>query len=325
MISQIKASLFRLMPQLIALAVILLLNFIMFPQFFHLEIQNGRLYGSVIDVLNRGAPVALLSIGMTLVIATKGIDLSVGAVIAICGAVAAASIVAGYSLAYTLLLTIGVGLACGLWNGFLVAVLDIQPIIATLVLMVAGRGIAQLITEGMILTFNNDGLIFLGSGAFAALPMPVVIWVLAALVVMLLVRRTALGMLVEAIGINRRASTLSGIQTPVLLIAVYALSGLCASIAGIIVSADIKGADANNAGLWLELDAILAVVIGGTALTGGEGGVVNTLIGVLIVTVLANGMILLGISPYIQQTVQGLMIIAAVALSLDRVRLRIVK
>lgn len=306
---QIKASLLRLLPQLIALAAILLLNFIMFPQFFHLEIQNGRLYGSLIDVLNRGAPVALLSIGMTLVIATKGIDLSVGAVIAICGAVAASATVSGYSLASTLMLTIGVGLACGFWNGFLVAALDIQPIIATLVLMVAGRGIAQLITEGTILTFNSDGLVFLGSGSFAALPMPVVIWPLTALAVILLVRRTALGMLVEAIGINRRASTLAGIQTPVLLIAVYALSGLCASIAGIIVSADIKGADANNAGLWLELDAILAVVVGGNSLLGGRFSIVGSLIGAMIIQSVNTGILLSGFPPEFNLVIKAIIVI----------------
>jgi ribose/xylose/arabinose/galactoside ABC-type transport system permease subunit len=307
--SSLKALLLRLMPQLIALAAILLLNFIMFPRFFHLEIQNDRLYGSLIDVLNRGAPVALLAIGMTLVIATKGIDLSVGAVIAICGAVAASSVVAGNSLAYTLLLALGIGLLCGLWNGFLVAVLDIQPIIATLVLMVAGRGIAQLITEGVILTFNNDGLTFFGSGSFAWLPMPVVIWVLAGLAVMLLVRRTALGMLVEAIGINRRASTLAGIQTPVLLMAVYLLSGLCASIAGIIVAADIKGADANNAGLWLELDAILAVVVGGNSLLGGRFSILGSLIGAMIIQSVNTGILLSGFKPEFNLVIKAVIVI----------------
>ncbi|MDE1995051.1 MAG: ABC transporter permease [Rhizobiaceae bacterium] len=309
MTSLAKALLVRLAPQLIALAAILFLNFIMFPQFFHLEMQNGRLYGSLIDVLNRGAPVALLSIGMTLVIATKGIDLSVGAVIAICGAVAASSAVAGDSVAYILVLTIGVGLLCGLWNGILVAVLDIQPIIATLVLMVAGRGIAQLITEGVILTFNDDNLIFLGSGSFAALPMPVVIWFAVGLAVILLVRRTALGMLVEAIGINRRASTLSGIRTPVLLIAVYALSGLCASIAGLIVTADIKGADANNAGLWLELDAILAVVVGGNSLLGGRFSIIGSLIGAMIIQSVNTGILLSGFPPEFNLVIKAVIVI----------------
>ncbi|MBB3913112.1 ABC transporter permease [Rhizobium fabae] len=307
--SSLNALAYRLAPQLIALVVILLLNFITSPQFFNVVVQNGRLYGSLIDVLNRGAPVALLAIGMTLVIATKGIDLSVGAVIAICGAVAASSIVAGSSVSYTIFLTLAIGLACGVWNGFLVAVLNIQPIIATLVLMVAGRGIAQLITEGAILTFNNDGLTFFGSGSMALLPMPVVIWLLVGLLVILLVRRTALGMLIEAVGINRRASTLSGIQTPVLLMAVYMLSGLCASIAGIIVAADIKGADANNAGLWLELDAILAVVVGGNSLLGGRFSILGSLIGAMIIQAVNTGILSSGFPPEFNLIIKAVIII----------------
>ncbi|MBY3413633.1 ABC transporter permease [Rhizobium laguerreae] len=307
--SSLKALAYRLAPQLIALVVILLLNFITSPQFFNVVVQNDRLYGSLIDVLNRGAPVALLAIGMTLVIATKGIDLSVGAVIAICGAVAASSIVSGNSVAYTIVLTLAIGLACGVWNGFLVAVLNIQPIIATLVLMVAGRGIAQLITEGAILTFNDDGLTFFGSGSLALLPMPVVIWLLVGLLVILLVRRTALGMLIEAVGINRRASTLSGIQTPVLLMAVYMLSSLCASIAGIIVAADIKGADANNAGLWLELDAILAVVVGGNSLLGGRFSILGSLIGAMIIQAVNTGILSAGFPPEFNLIIKAVIII----------------
>ncbi|MBY5590281.1 ABC transporter permease [Rhizobium leguminosarum] len=307
--SSLKALAYRLAPQLIALVVILLLNFITSPQFFNVVVQNDRLYGSLIDVLNRGAPVALLAIGMTLVIATKGIDLSVGAVIAICGAVAASSIVSGNSVFYTIILTLAIGLACGIWNGFLVAVLNIQPIIATLVLMVAGRGIAQLITEGAILTFNNDGLTFFGSGSLLLLPMPVVIWLLVGLLVILLVRRTALGMLIEAVGINRRASTLSGIQTPVLLMAVYMLSGICASIAGIIVAADIKGADANNAGLWLELDAILAVVVGGNSLLGGRFSILGSLIGAMIIQAVNTGILSAGFPPEFNLIIKAVIII----------------
>lgn len=307
--SSLNALLIRLAPQLIALAVILLLNFIMFPQFFNVVVQNDRLYGSLIDVLNRGAPVALLAIGMTLVIATKGIDLSVGAVIAICGAVAASSIVAGHSLAVTLLVTVGVGLLCGVWNGFLVAVLNIQPIIATLVLMVAGRGIAQLITEGVIMTFNDEGLIAFGSGSFAFLPMPVVIWLAMGALVILLARRTALGMLIEATGINRRASMLSGVRTPVLLMAVYMLSSLCASIAGIIVAADIKGADANNAGLWLELDAILAVVVGGNSLLGGRFSILGSLIGAMIIQAVNTGILLSGFPPEFNLIIKAVIVI----------------
>jgi len=175
--------------------------------------------------------------------------------------------------------------------------------------MVAGRGIAQLITEGAIMTFNDDGLIFLGSGSFAFLPMPVVIWLIVALMVILLVRRTALGMLIEAVGINRRASTLSGVQTPVLLMAVYMLSGLCASIAGIIVAADIKGADANNAGLWLELDAILAVVVGGNSLLGGRFSIVGSLVGAMIIQAVNTGILLSGFPPEFNLIIKAIIII----------------
>src|SRR5690606_12604074 len=205
--------------------------------FFDVSVANGRLYGSLIDILNRGAPVALLAIGMTLVIATRGIDLSVGAVMAICGAVAAWAIREDYSLGAALALSLSAGLGCGLWNGLLVAVLKIQPIVATLILMVAGRGIAQLVTEGAILTFNHPGLIFIGAGSFLGLPMPVVIWLTVGTLVTLLVRRSALGLLIEAVGVNQRASKLAGVNARVLLVAVYATSGLCAALAGIIVAA----------------------------------------------------------------------------------------
>ncbi|MFZ1347225.1 MAG: hypothetical protein WAS32_09900, partial [Tabrizicola sp.] len=132
-------------PQVIALAAVLLVNWLLFPGFFTITWQDGRLFGSLIDVLNRGAPVAILAIGMTMVIATKGVDLSVGAVMAISGATAATLVTSGVSAPIAVLAALGTGLLCGLWNGILVTVLEIQPIIATLVLMVAGRGLAQLI------------------------------------------------------------------------------------------------------------------------------------------------------------------------------------
>ncbi|ANH03036.1 ABC transporter permease [Shinella sp. HZN7] len=309
MTSALKAYAVRLLPQAAALAVILVMVSIAFPGFFRLEMQNGRLYGSLVDILNRGVPVALLAIGMTVVIATKGIDLSVGAVMAICGAVAAACITSGHGLVATLLITLATGILCGLWNGILVAVLDIQPIIATLVLMVAGRGIAQLVTEGAILTFNDPGLIFIGSGALLGLPMPVVIWLAFGIAVALLVRRTALGMLIEALGVNRRAATLSGVSTGVLLIAAYMLSGLCAAIAGIIAAADIRGADANNAGLWLELDAILAVVVGGTSLLGGRFSIAASLIGALIIQSINTGILLSGFPPEFNLIIKAAIIV----------------
>ncbi|WP_252733927.1 ABC transporter permease [Paracoccus marinaquae] len=259
----------RLAPQLIALAALIALVMLFFPGFLNVSLNDGRLVGPVIDVLKRGAPVALLAVGMTLVIATRGIDLSVGATMAICGAVAASAVAGGLGLVPALLLALAAGAVAGLWNGVLVAIVGIQPFVATLILMTMGRGIAQLITEGRILTFSDPGFAFFGSGSVLGLPAPAWLWLLTGIGVAVLMRRTALGLLVEAIGINRRASALAGVNATVLLIAVYIGAGICAALAGIIVTADIRGADANNAGLWLELDAILAVVIGGNSLLGG--------------------------------------------------------
>lgn len=297
MMTAVNRRIRRLAPQLAALFIILAAITIISPGFLNVSFQNGRLYGSLVDILVRAAPVALLTIGMTLVIATKGIDLSIGAVIAICGAVAATLISNGHSIPAVIAISLGVGIVCGLWNGVLVALLDIQPIIATLILMVAGRGIAQLITEGVILTFNNDSFSAIGSGAFAGVPLPVIIWITAALLIGFLVRKSALGFLIEATGINRRAAALAGVRARFLLFFVYAVSGLCAAIAGMIVTADIRGADANNAGLWLELDAILAVVIGGTSLNGGRFSITASLIGALIIQTINTGILVSGFPP----------------------------
>ncbi|WP_312948615.1 ABC transporter permease [Agrobacterium sp.] len=304
----------RLSPQLCALAIILAVIAVLSPGFLTISFQQGRLYGSLIDILVRAAPVALLTIGMTLVIATRGIDLSIGAVIAICGAVAATLISDGHSLPMVIIVSLAVGIACGLWNGLLVAVLDIQPIIATLILMVAGRGIAQLITEGVILTFNNDTFAAIGSGSFAGVPLPVLIWIGAAFIIGILVRRSALGLLIEATGINRRAASLAGVKARVLLFFVYAISGLCAALAGLIVTADIRGADANNAGLWLELDAILAVVIGGTSLNGGRFSIAASLIGALIIQAINTGILVSGFPPEFNLIIKAGIIIIVLTL-----------
>ncbi len=178
----------------------------MAPHFYQVVLQDGRLFGSPIDILNRAAPVALLAIGMTLVIATGGIDLSVGAVMAIAGATAASMTVAGHSLPVVLLAALAAGALAGLWNGILVAVLKIQPFVATLILMVAGRGVAQLITAGQIVTFDSPALAWLGSGSFLLFPTPVIVAAATLLLFWLFTRKTALGMFIEAVGINIRAA-----------------------------------------------------------------------------------------------------------------------
>ena len=301
-------------PQVIALAAVLLVNWLLFPGFFTITWQDGRLFGSLIDVLNRGAPVAILAIGMTMVIATKGVDLSVGAVMAISGATAATLVTNGVSAPVAVLAALGTGLLCGLWNGILVTVLEIQPIIATLVLMVAGRGLAQLITEGYIVTFSDPLLIFIGTGSFLGFPMPVIIAAVLMIAATLIVRRTALGLLIEAVGVNRSAARFAGLSAGALLLIVYTFAGFCAAISGLIVAGDIRGADANNAGLWLELDAILAVVIGGTSLMGGRFSIPMAVLGAMIIQAMNTGILISGFSPEFNLVVKSAVIIVILVL-----------
>lgn len=301
-------------PQVIALAAVLLVNWLLFPGFFTVTWQDGRLFGSLIDVLNRGAPVAILAIGMTMVIATKGVDLSVGAVMAISGATAATLVTSGIPAPTAVLAALATGLLCGLWNGILVTVLEIQPIIATLVLMVAGRGLAQLITEGTIVTFSDPLLIFIGTGSFLGFPMPVVIALVLMLAATLIVRRTALGLLIEAVGVNRSAARFAGLSANALLLIVYTFAGFCAAISGLIVAGDIRGADANNAGLWLELDAILAVVIGGTSLMGGRFSIPMAVLGAMIIQAMNTGILISGFSPEFNLVVKSAVIIVILIL-----------
>ncbi len=306
------------MPQIIALLLVLAVDSLVAPHFFQVLLQDGRLFGSPIDILNRAAPVALLAIGMTLVIATGGIDLSVGAVMAIAGATAASMTVAGHSLPVVLLAALGAGALAGLWNGILVAVLKIQPFVATLILMVAGRGVAQLITSGQIVTFDSPALSWLGSGSLLLLPTPVIIAVATLLLFWLFTRRTALGMFIEAVGINIRAAKNAGVNTRIVVMLAYVLSGICAAIAGIIVAADIRGADANNAGLWLELDAILAVVIGGGSLMGGRFNLLLSVVGALIIQGMNTGILLSGFPPELNQVVKAVVVLCVLIVQSPR-------
>ncbi|MGG8269212.1 ABC transporter permease [Klebsiella aerogenes] len=306
------------MPQIIALLLVLAVDSLVAPHFFQVLLQDGRLFGSPIDILNRAAPVALLAIGMTLVIATGGIDLSVGAVMAIAGAAAASMTVAGHSLPVVLLAALGAGALAGLWNGILVAVLKIQPFVATLILMVAGRGVAQLITSGQIVTFDSPALSWLGSGSLLLLPTPVIIAVATLLLFWLFTRKTALGMFIEAVGINIRAAKNAGVNTRIVVMLAYVLSGICAAIAGIIVAADIRGADANNAGLWLELDAILAVVIGGGSLMGGRFNLLLSVVGALIIQGMNTGILLSGFPPELNQVVKAVVVLCVLVVQSPR-------
>jgi galactofuranose transport system permease protein len=304
----------RLFWPIAVLVVLLLSNLIFTPGFFEVEVREGHLYGIVIDILRFGAPLVLVGLGMTLVIASSGIDLSVGSVVAICGALACLSIskeadqnaVSGVIWAVGLSLVLA--LALGLWNGFLVAGVGIQPIIATLILMVAGRGLAQLITDGQIITINSSPYEKIGAGYLWTMPIPVLIAVAVTVVAVLLTRRTALGMLIESVGGNAEASRLSGIRSRQIKLMVYVFCGLCAGIAGLIVSSNVASADGNNAGLFIELDAILAVVIGGTSLAGGRFSIGGTVLGALIIQALSTTIYTVGVPPEITLLVKALVV-----------------
>lgn len=291
----------QLVWPVLALAALLVVNVVVTPSFFSIRMQDGHLYGSLIDILRNGAPVLLVALGMTLVIATRGIDLSVGAIAAIAGAVACTSIAGSSqeSAAATAVVAMSTALAVcvvlGLWNGFLVSVLGIQPIIATLVLMTAGRGLAMLITDGQITTVNNPTFARLGAGFVATLPVAIIVALVLMGITAVLTRRTALGMLIEAVGINPEAARLAGVRSRTIIWTVYVFAALCAGIAGLMIASNTSAADANNAGLFIELDAILAVVIGGTSLAGGRFSLTGTLVGALFIQTLATTIPTIGI------------------------------
>ena len=306
---------------LIALAVALLFNAVFTTGFFNFTVRDGRLYGSVIDILNRAAPVMLLSLGMTLVIATGGVDLSVGAVMAITGAAAALLLTRVCHHAWVVTaISLGIALATGIWNGLLVGVFKVSPIVATLILMVSGRGIAQLFTDGQIITFENKSFEFIGRGALAGLPFTLTLVLVVWLALTLLKSRTALGLFIECTGDNETASRYSGVNTNLVKLVVYSTCSFCAGIAGLIATTDIKAADANNAGLWLELDAILATVIGGTALTGGRFYLAGSLIGAILIQTLTTMILTRGVAVELTLVVKAVVVILVCLLQSEKFR-----
>ncbi len=307
-----------------ALGLLLAFNLLFTPGFFRLEWTEGHLYGSLVDVLNRAAPVLLTALGMTLVIATGGIDLSVGAVIAMAGSVAALLITrGGLDTAAVVTTTLGVCVLAGAWNGVLVSLCGIQPIVATLVLMVAGRGIAQLLTGGQIITFTHPGFAFVGGGYLLGLPFTVTLVAVTFAATAALTRLTALGLFIESVGNNETASRYAGVNVRLVKLLAYVCCGLCAGTAGLIVAADIKAADANNAGLYLELDAILAAVLGGTSLAGGRFSLLGTIVGALIIQTLTTTILTRGVPVEFTLVVKAVVVLAVCLLQSDALRERL--
>jgi ribose transport system permease protein len=279
---------------LVALALLLVFNFMFTRNFATLQTLNVN--------LTQVCTIVIVAVGMTLVIATGGIDLSVGSLMAISGALAPMIFMGKIvpigniyvAVAMSMLFAILAAGVLGVFNGILVARFRIQPIVATLVFFIAGRGIAQLLTNGNLQTFSVPQFQWIGLARPFGIPAQVIIMAMLVLLVAWLLRRTVFGRRILAVGGNERASELSGLPVLRIKIAVYAISGLCAGLAGLVVIAINSSSDANLVGLGMELDAIAAVAVGGTLLSGGKATIVGTLLGALTIqlvrfTLLANG------------------------------------
>lgn len=264
-----------------------------------------------------------LSIGMTLVIVSGGIDLSVGAILALGGAVAAGLLKnglaippLGIALAFStfgaILAGIGVGAGLGWFNGFVITRFKLPPFVATLGMLSIARGLTMLWTGGFPITGLGEGFGVIGTGDFLGVPMPVWIMVGLALIFVVVTRKARFGRHLYAVGGNERAAHLTGLRVDRVKIAVYTLAGALSGVAGLIVTSRLDSAQP-NAGLGYELDSIAAVVIGGTSLSGGRGTVMGTVLGCLIIGVLNNGLFLLNVSPFWQQVIKGGVILLAVA------------
>lgn len=293
MASRTGSDLFATFGGLIAFATLIAVNIVITPNFLELQ--------TVFVNISQVATIAIVAVGMTLVIATGGIDLSVGAVMALAGALAPLIFGSPFGLAYPVLglvaaftLPLVAAALCGLFNGTLVAVFRVQPIIATLILFISGRGIAQVLTNGNLQTFSNPDFSVLGTGRVLGLPFQGWLTLAIAVAIAFLVRRTVFGRYLLAIGGNQRAAKLAGTPVRAVTIAVYMICSVLAGIAGLIVVAINSASDAARNGNLMELDAIAAAVVGGALLQGGRAPIFGAILGAMIIqlvkyTLLANG------------------------------------
>ena len=311
----------RLWWPLAGLALLLVFNLIFDRGFFELGTRDGNIYGPLLTVLRLSVKVMFLALGMTLVIATGGVDLSVGSVAAVVGALVA-HLGASGQWPFLSLIGVAIGLAAlaGLINGTLVSVGGLQPIVATLILMVLGRGVALSITGGNPIPVSQSGLLYLGRGFFLGLPAS--LWLVAAFFAgtSLLCRKTATGLFVEAVGDNETASRISGVSTRMVKLLVYAFCSVCAAVASLITIGDIGRVEPDRLGQLLELDAITAVVVGGTVLTGGRFSLAGSIIGAVLIQTLTTTLIRQGMSSDVAPVPKALAILAVCLLQSERLR-----
>jgi ribose transport system permease protein len=263
-----------------------------------------------------------ISVGMTLIVLTAGIDLSVGSILALCGAITAGllkfgvempshDLFVGFTVLGAIVAGLMVGTLLGAFNGWAVTRFKVPPFVATLAMLTIARGLTMLWTQGFPISNLGENFAFIGTGWFLGVPLPVWISGIVVTIAVIITKKTAFGRYIYAIGGNEHASKLSGIDINKVKLAVYAIAGLLAAVGGIMVTSRLDSAQP-NAGISYELDSIAAVVIGGTSLSGGRGSIMGTVLGAIIIGVLNNGLVLLDVSPFWQQVVKGGVILLAV-------------
>ncbi|WML36349.1 ribose ABC transporter permease [Clostridium sp. OS1-26] len=300
----IKSLLFKY-KSLIGLIILCVVISIITPRF--LTVTN------VLNVFTQVSVNAIIAVGMCFVILTGGIDLSVGSTLAITGAVAATLVKSNANTFLTIIVVLIIGALIGLFNGILVSKGKIQAFIVTLATMTVFRGVTYVYTKGTPISGLSSDFTVIGNGKLAGIPLPVILILLVVLSAWYVLNQTRYGRYVYAVGGNEDSARLSGINTDKIKALVYVICGVTAALSGIVVTSRI-GSASPNAGSGFELDAIAAVVLGGTSLSGGEGSVIGTIIGAMIIGVLNNGLNLMNVSPFYQLIVKGLVIILAVIL-----------
>ena len=300
-----------------------------FYEFFKIGIQNELLSGRLVNILNRGSEVAILAIGMTLVVsASAGTDISVGSVMALsagvcCTLLAGAAAPQATELAVPLIVgvlaALVVGCVCGAFNGALGAYLNIQPMVATLILWTAARAIGLLVCNNLIVYVRNDAFAMFG-GYIGPVPTPLIIAAVCIAVVTIVLKKSALGLYIQSVGINKKASRIAGLNSQKIIFLCYVLCGLCAGIAGVVASSRITSADTNNIGLNFELDAILAVALGGNSLAGGKFNLAGSIIGAYTIQAITTTMYNLGVSSAVNPVFKAVIVIVIVAVQAPPVK-----
>ncbi|WP_066039291.1 ABC transporter permease [Herbiconiux solani] len=311
----------------VALVLLLVINLVKDPGYLGVAVNptTGNLSGNLIDLLRASAPVMMIAVGMTLVIATRGIDLSVGSVMAVSGAVSMEFMSnAGDGSVGTALAAAGLALAIsaglGAINGVLVSIVGLQPFITTLITMLAGRGLAKVITAGQNTSATNEPFRWIANGTVLGFPVVFVIAGVIVAIVAVFIRRSALGLMIESIGINPKAARMAGIRPIGILISVYVVSGILAGVAGIFSVASVMTVEVSKTGLAAEMDAILAVVIGGTSLAGGKFSLTGSVIGALLIATLDKTIVFLSIPSEATPAFKAAVIVVICLLQSQRVR-----